>query len=146
MVSEADAAMVVTEVMLVLAARGHDVTLTAEAGPRLGPARRADARRARRGRPCRAGKGKRMRPEDLTVHIAFTDAVSLQECALVIPPYGRVFPESGAPMIGIAHPRCEHLADLAIELDAFFCPRCKWNGRVSGAWCADVMRSAAPVL
>ena len=35
MVSEADAAMVVTEVMLVLAARGHDVAITRANGPRL---------------------------------------------------------------------------------------------------------------
>jgi hypothetical protein len=87
-----------------------------------------------------------MRPEDLTVRLAFTDAVSDQECALVIPPRGKVFPEEGAPKIGIAHPQCDALADLAIELDAFFCPRCQWNGRVSGAWCADVLRSAAPIL
>ena len=35
MVSEADAAMVVTEVMLVLATRGHDVAITRVNGPRL---------------------------------------------------------------------------------------------------------------
>ena len=34
------------------------------------------------------------------------------------------------------------LADLAIELDAFFCPACHRNGRVSGAWCLDVIEEA----
>lgn len=57
----------------------------------------------------------------------FTDPISGEECALVIPAGGRP---------GIAHPRCPALADLAVELDAFYCPACGWNGRVSGAWCA----------
>ena len=87
-----------------------------------------------------------MRPEDLTVRIAFTDPVSGRECALVIPPRGRVCPGPGEAKIGIAHPGCDQLADLAIELDAFFCPSCQRNGRVSGAWCADVLRSAVPIL
>lgn len=61
----------------------------------------------------------------------FTDLVSGEECALVITAEGRP---------GIAHPRCTFLADLAVELDAFYCPACGWNGRVSGAWCADYLK------
>jgi hypothetical protein len=78
------------------------------------------------------------------VRAAFTDPVSDEECALVIPPDGRVFPTTRQAKIGVAHPRCDELADLAIELDAFWCPACKWNGRVSGAWCADMIRGEAP--
>jgi hypothetical protein len=81
-----------------------------------------------------------------TVRAAFTDPVPLLagECTLVVPPGGRVFPQAGEAKIGVEHPRCDAVADLAIELDAFFCPACKRNGRVSGAWCADVIRSAGP--
>jgi hypothetical protein len=28
---------------------------------------------------------------------------------------------------------------LSIDLDAFYCPVCRWNGRVSGAWCVHVI-------
>jgi hypothetical protein len=77
-----------------------------------------------------------------TVRVAFTDPVSNEECALVIPPDGRVFPSAGQPMIGAAHPRCTVTAELSLGLDAFWCPACKWNGRVSGAWCADQIRAA----
>ena len=46
------------------------------------------------------------------------------------------------PRIGIAHPGCGALADLSIELDAFYCRACHWSGRVSGAWCADMIEEA----
>jgi hypothetical protein len=78
-----------------------------------------------------------------TVRAAFTDPVSGEECALVIPPGGSVYPAAGQPKTGVAHPRCAVLADLAMDLDAFWCPACRWNGRVSGAWCADVIRRGA---
>jgi hypothetical protein len=83
-----------------------------------------------------------------TVRAAFTDPVPLVagECTLVVPPGGRVFPQAGEAKIGIAHPRCDAVADLAIELDAFFCPACHRNGRVSGAWCADVIEAAGPAV
>ena len=64
-------------------------------------------------------------------------------CELVVPAGGKVYPQDGEPKIGIAHPRCISIADLAIELDAFFCSTCKRNGRVSGAWCRDVIEAAA---
>ena len=73
----------------------------------------------------------------------FTDPVSDTECVLVVPPGGRVYPEPGEPKIGIVHPGCDALADLAVDLDAFFCPACKRNGRVSGAWCVDVIEGAS---
>jgi hypothetical protein len=79
---------------------------------------------------------------EISAHIAFTDLASNQECTLIIPLQGKVFPGPDDAKIGIAHPGCPMLADLAIELDAFWCPRCKWNGRVSGAWCADLIRSS----
>ncbi|SRR6266566_3003174 len=73
--------------------------------------------------------------------LAFTDLVSNQRCELVIPPGGRVYPGPGEPKIGVAHPGCPAVADLAVELDAFWCPACGWNGRVSGAWCVDMIRA-----
>jgi hypothetical protein len=79
-----------------------------------------------------------------TVRAAFTDPVSGEECALVVPPGGGVFPLGGQAKIGIAHPRCAELADLEVGLDAFWCPACRWNGRVSGGWCVDVIRGEAP--
>lgn len=69
----------------------------------------------------------------------FTDPISGETCILVVPPYGRVFPSHGEAKIGVGHPRCSELADLAIELDAFYCPACRWNGRISGAWALDVI-------
>jgi len=63
-------------------------------------------------------------------------------CELVVPPGGRVYPQAGEAKIGVAHPGCAAVADLAIELDAFFCPACHRNGRVSGAWCLDVIEEA----
>jgi len=56
--------------------------------------------------------------------IPFIDPISGQECALVIT-YERT---------GIKHPECSQLADISLDLDAFFCLECGWNGRVSGAW------------
>ena len=76
---------------------------------------------------------------------AFTDLISGRECELVAPPGGAVYPEVGQPKIGVAHPGCEMLADLCVELDAFYCPAywgCGWNGRVSGAWCLDMIEAA----
>lgn len=66
----------------------------------------------------------------------FTDPVSGARCVLVVVPGGGVVP-------GVVHPRCDRLADLSLELDAFWCPACRWNGRVSGAWAHDVITAAA---
>lgn len=79
------------------------------------------------------------------VRAAFTDPVRALECELVVPPGGRVYPRPGGAKTGVAHPGCPAVADLAIDLDAFWCPACRWNGRVSGAWCADVIRAAGQV-
>ena len=77
------------------------------------------------------------------IRVAFTDLVRMAQCTLVIPPGGQVHPAApGHPKIGVAHPGCIRVADLALELDAFFCPLCQWNGRVSGAWCAGQIRAA----
>jgi hypothetical protein len=70
----------------------------------------------------------------------FLDPIRDRLCALVVPPDGRVY---GEPKIGIAHPDCDSLADLSVELDAFYCPACGWNGRVSGAWCVDMIEGTA---
>jgi len=79
-----------------------------------------------------------------TVRAVFYELVRGGECVLVVPPDGRVSPVPGQAKIGVAHPGCDAVADLAIELDAFFCPSCKRNGRVSGAWCRDVIEAANP--
>jgi len=76
------------------------------------------------------------------VRAAFTDLVRMQVCELVIPSGGRVYPRPGEAKIGVAHPGCPVIADLEVGLDAFWCPQCQWNGRVSGAWCADLIRAA----
>lgn len=83
-----------------------------------------------------------MSPAAGGVRAAFTDPVSGAPCELVIPPGGRVYPRPGWPKTGVAHPGCPAVADLCVELDAFWCPACRRNGRVSGAWCADVIRAA----
>lgn len=78
-----------------------------------------------------------------TVERPFTDMVSGRECTLVIPPDGRLFPKPGEPMVGIRHPDCDELADVSVILDAFFCSRCSHgNGRVSGAWCIDMIEAS----
>jgi hypothetical protein len=79
---------------------------------------------------------------DSTVRAVFTDLVRLRECELVVPLGGQLTPAFGEAKIGVDHPGCIIRADLALELDAFFCPLCQWNGRISGAWAADVIRAA----
>jgi hypothetical protein len=81
-----------------------------------------------------------------TVRAAFYELVRGGECTLVVPSAGRVFPQAGGAKTGVAHPGCDAVADLAIELDAFFCPACHRNGRVSGAWCRDVIEAAGPAV
>ena len=76
------------------------------------------------------------------VRAAFTDGARAAECTLVIPPAGRVYPAADEPKIGVEHPGCPAVADLALELDAFWCPLCRWNGRISGAWAADLIAAA----
>jgi hypothetical protein len=76
--------------------------------------------------------------------LRFLDPIRHEWCALVIPADGRIFPSDGEPKIGVAHPGCDELADLSVELDAFYCPACRWNGRVSGAWCIDMIKAERP--
>ena len=78
-----------------------------------------------------------------SVHHPFTDPISGKICVLVIPPAGRVHPTAGQPKIGVDHPGCDQLADVAVELDAFYCPACRWNGRVSGAWAVDQIEAVS---
>jgi len=80
-----------------------------------------------------------MADNDVYRDLTFVDPIRQRKCVLVIPPEGRVYPTAGEPKIGIAHPDCDELADLSVELDAFYCPACGWNGRVSGAWCIDMI-------
>ena len=72
-------------------------------------------------------------------HHTFLDPIRGQMCALVIPVDGTVWHE---PKIGVAHPDCDALADLSVELDAFHCQSCRWKGRVSGAWCVDMIEES----
>ena len=73
------------------------------------------------------------------VRFSFVEPISGDQCELVIPPGGRVFPEDGAPKIGVDHPGCIELADLAVHIDAWFCPKCSRSGRVAGNWVLDLM-------
>ena len=77
-----------------------------------------------------------------SVSATFLDPIRNRMCALVVPPAGRVFAFNGEPKIGVRHEGCEELADLSIELDCFYCPTCRWNGRISGAWAVDVIETA----
>ena len=72
----------------------------------------------------------------------FTDPVRNLECVLVIPAGGQVRPQDGEPKIGVSHPGCFSVADLAMELDAFFCPHCEWNGRIYGVWAWKMIRAS----
>lgn len=74
--------------------------------------------------------------------LAFTEPVTGEHCQLVIPPDGRISPFRDQPKIGISHPQCPVLADLVLALDAFYCPGCQMNGRVSGQWCVDQIKLA----
>ena len=77
---------------------------------------------------------------------AFVDPISRKTCRLVVPTDGRVYPNRGEPKIGIEHNNCPELADLSIELDAFYCRACQWNGRISGAWAVDVIEAAMAAI
>lgn len=73
-----------------------------------------------------------------TVIVGFSDPIKNQWCELHVPDGGSVY---GEPKIGVRHPGCEQLADLSVEIDAFYCPKCRWNGRISGAWALGVINS-----
>lgn len=68
----------------------------------------------------------------------FTEPVSGWPCTLVNDP-ARGWWDGG---VGVAHTDyCDRLADVMPDLDAFYCPGCSFNGRISGAWVLDVRRS-----
>jgi hypothetical protein len=70
----------------------------------------------------------------------FTDVAGGARCVLVVPPdAGAGYPQLRA---GVEHPGCGQLADLAVELDAFYCPGCGYNGRVPGGWCLAMIDAA----
>lgn len=51
----------------------------------------------------------------------------------------------GLPGLGVMHGTCPQLADVSPDLDCFYCPECRWNGRISGAWAMDMLGVAAGV-
>ena len=62
----------------------------------------------------------------------FTDPIRHQECTLIVRP----------GWVGIFHPGCSQSADVCIPLDSFYCPSCKYSGRMSGAWVVDLIERA----
>lgn len=74
---------------------------------------------------------------------SFTDPITRVDVTLVIPPDGVVFPMLGEQKIGVEHPGCPEVADLALEYDAFYCPRCRWSGRITGAWAVAMIEASS---
>jgi hypothetical protein len=48
--------------------------------------------------------------------------------------------------VGVLHDGCDWLADVTPDLDAFYCQACQRNGRISGAWAVDCVRSVRAAL
>lgn len=70
----------------------------------------------------------------INVHFKFSDPANAdQECAVVF-----TVDNGTGTIAGISHPHCDKLADVSLELDAFYCLACKYNGRVSVAWIHDM--------
>lgn len=67
----------------------------------------------------------------MTRHL-FTDLATRRQCELLTQP--------GKPP-RVIHPACGAYADVSVQFDAFYCPICRWNGRVSGAWVADMQEA-----
>lgn len=73
-------------------------------------------------------------PLDTTAWVGFVDPIHADaRVHLVIGTDG---------LRGVGHPDCDQLADVSLELDAFYCSACRWNGRVSGAWVVDQLEAA----
>lgn len=66
-------------------------------------------------------------------HLPFQDPISQRRVYLVLSPSG---------FHGVEHGTCDTLADVVVELDAFFCPACHCSGRLSGAWAVDKLEEA----
>jgi hypothetical protein len=45
--------------------------------------------------------------------------------------------------IGVEHPGCDSRADVTAELDCFYCTDCGRNGRISGAWFAELLQAVS---
>lgn len=73
---------------------------------------------------------------------SFTDPIRYVNVTLVIPSDGVVFPMQGEAKIGVEHPGCPELADLCLDVDAFYCPRCRWSGRITAAWAVEQIEAA----
>lgn len=84
-------------------------------------------------------------PTRSDVRHSFTDPITHVNVTLVIPEGGQVFPTSGEPKIGVEHQGCPERADLALEYDAFYCARCRWSGRITGAWAVAMIEAARPL-
>jgi hypothetical protein len=68
----------------------------------------------------------------------FTDLISRRECVLRVGlGVDRLRP--GLPGAVVLHGECPTPADVSPDLDCFYCPDCRWNGRISGAWVMDVL-------
>jgi len=62
--------------------------------------------------------------------LTFIDPISGATCEIIIEP--------GKPP-KVKHPGCVVLADIALDLDAFYCRFCHMNGRVPGAWVISLL-------
>ena len=62
----------------------------------------------------------------------FVDPVSGRPCVLHMGDEPGVEP-------GVEHPGCIYRAEVAPQLDCFYCRYCWWNGRISGAWFMDLL-------
>lgn len=71
--------------------------------------------------------------DDLAMHCRFTEPVHDVNCILVIP-------VTASRMVTVLHPHCSNGADISPDLDAFFCPDCGYNGRISGKFVYDMTR------
>lgn len=69
---------------------------------------------------------------------SFVDPISNQSVVLVVDPDSK--PYDGTS--GVRHAGCDVLADVFPELDAFACTKCRWSGRISGAWFMDLWGQA----
>lgn len=45
--------------------------------------------------------------------------------------------------VGVEHPGCTYLAAVFAHLDAYYCNKCGWNGRISGLSVARVLNEDA---
>jgi hypothetical protein len=63
----------------------------------------------------------------------FTDHISNRDCTLIVDGSKAAFDGNR-----VRHGECPELAPVSLDLDAFYCVACRWNGRVSGAWVYDL--------